>query len=295
MFGDHHQPRDLRLAGLPRAVELVAHPRADRLHQRAHWLAGDGNIALDPQDIEVPRHLRNSVRQRGQIGHGGQLHDDRVEIVMLVVVMPVMVRGARGQVILGRRFQTQDHGGINRAIGHLDHRQLARSFGLDHGACPGDPLGPGQIAFGQQHHIGARDLIFEHLGQGCFVVDAVIGGALGIHRRHVRCEPARRDGFRVGQRDHAVNRDAAADRRPVERLQERLWQRQARGFDQDMIGARFHRQQRLDSRHEVIGHGAADAAIGQFDDVFRRAIGDRAALQDFAIHPQRAEFIDHDG
>ena len=62
-----------------------------------------------------------------------------------------------------------------------------------------------------------------------------------------------------------------------------------------MIGAGIKRHERLDRRDEIIGHGAADAAIGQFHDVFRRAIGDRAAFEDVAIDAHIAEFIDHHG
>jgi len=49
-----------------------------------------------------------------------------------------------------------------------------------------------------------------------------------------------------------------------------------------MVGAGIEREQLLDGRDEIVGDGAADAAIGQLDDILRRAIGDGAALQDLA-------------
>jgi hypothetical protein len=52
-----------------------------------------------------------------------------------------------------------------------------------------------------------------------------------------------------------------------------------------MVRARIKRQQVFHRRDKVIGHRATDAAIGQFDDIFRRAIGNGAGLQNIAIHP----------
>ena len=106
---------------------------------------------------------------------------------------------------------------------------------------------------------------------------------------------ARRHGLGIGQRDHAVDGDARADLRPVERLQQRLRQRQARGLDQDVIGPHLARQQRLDGRDEVVGHRAADAAIGQLDDVLLRTIGVGAGFQDLAVDAVAAELVDQHG
>ena len=52
------------------------------------------------------------------------------------------------------------------------------------------------------------------------------------------------------------------------------------------------RQQRLDGRHEVVGDGAADAAIGEFDDVLLGAALDAAVLKDVAVDPDIAELVD---
>ena len=55
------------------------------------------------------------------------------------------------------------------------------------------------------------------------------------------------------------------------------------------------RQDLVERRHEVVGHGAADAAIGQLDDVLLRAGLDAAALQDLAVDADVAELVDDDG
>ena len=83
-----------------------------------------------------------------------------------------------------------------------------------------------------------------------------------------------------------------ADIRPVERLHQRLGQRQAGGLDDDVVRARLARQQALDGGQEIIGHRAAQAAIGEFDDIVFGAGVDAAVLQDFAVHADIAEFID---
>ena len=51
-------------------------------------------------------------------------------------------------------------------------------------------------------------------------------------------------------------------------------------------------QQGLDGGREIIGHGAADAAIGEFDDVFFRTSLHAAGAQNVAIHAHIAKFID---
>ena len=54
--------------------------------------------------------------------------------------------------------------------------------------------------------------------------------------------------------------------------------------------ARF--QQLLDRRHEIVGDRAADAAVGEFDDVVLRQDLDAAAFQDLAIDADIAELVD---
>ena len=105
---------------------------------------------------------------------------------------------------------------------------------------------------------------------------AEIASALGCERFGIIRELAFCDGGTIDHRDDAVDGDAGADRRPVEGLDQRLRQSEARSFDQDMLRRVFAVQQLFERRHEIIRHRAADAAIGQFHDVVFRA-GIRAA------------------
>ncbi len=152
-----------------------------------------------------------------------------------------------------------------------------------------------QVALRQDDEVGAGDLILEHLLDRIVMVERLVRGALRSERIQVGGDLA------VGQRraidhgDDAVDRHAALHRRPLERLDQRLGQRQAGGLDQDVVDLRRARQDLVERRHEIVGDGAADAAIGQFDDVFLRAGVDAAALQDLAVDADIAELVDDDG
>ena len=162
---------------------------------------------------------------------------------------------------------------------------------LDHLARSLDPVGARQIGLGQQHDVGAGDLVLKDFGQRRFVVQTVIGIALRGHGLQIGGELPADHGFGIGKRNHAVHGDARPDRWPVKRLEQGLWQRQPRRLDQDVIRRFGQGHQRFDGGDEVIGHGAADTAVCQLDDVLGGAIVNRAGFQDVAIHTGGAEFI----
>ena len=55
------------------------------------------------------------------------------------------------------------------------------------------------------------------------------------------------------------------------------------------------RQNGVERRHEFVGHRAAQAAVGQLDDILLRAGGIAAAFEDFAVDADVAELVDDDG
>ncbi len=59
-----------------------------------------------------------------------------------------------------------------------------------------------------------------------------------------------------------------------------------------MVERRRALQQRLDRRQEIVGDGAAEAAVGELDDVLLGAGFDAAGFEDFAVDPDVAEFVD---
>ncbi len=80
----------------------------------------------------------------------------------------------------------------------------------------------------------------------------------------------------------------------MERLHQRLGQRQAGGLDDDVLDRRRAGENGVERGHELVGHGAAQAPVGKFDDVFLRACGIAAALEDFAVDAHVAELVDDD-
>ena len=57
-------------------------------------------------------------------------------------------------------------------------------------------------------------------------------------------------------------------------------------------GAGVAGQQRLDRRHEVVGHGAADAAVGELDNIGFVAGRIAASLQHVLVDAEVAELVD---
>ena len=78
-------------------------------------------------------------------------------------------------------------------------------------------------------------------------------------------------------------------------LTKRLWQGKARRLDDDVVRERIERENAFDRRQKIVGDGAADAAIGEFDDVIRAAGKIAAAFQYFRVDADIAEFVDDEG
>src|SRR6185437_13363155 len=93
----------------------------------------------------------------------------------------------------------------------------------------------------------------------------------------------------------AVDGDARLDLGPGEGLHQVLRQGQARSLDDDVLGRLAPLQQPLDGGQEILGDGAADAAIGELDHVVRRACGVAAAQEDLAVDAELAELVDDEG
>ena len=124
------------------------------------------------------------------------------------------------------------------------------------------------------------------------MIEGVVGLALGLKRVLVVGEAALRQRRAVHHRDHAVHGEPGADLGPVEGGDQRLGEREARGLDQDVLGRGLAGEQRLDRRHEVVGHGAADAAVGELDDIGLVAGLVAAALQHILVDAEIAELVD---
>ena len=170
-------------------------------------------------------------------------------------------------------------------------RARARGF-RDRGARGGDAGAVEQVRLVEDDHVGAEHLILEDFLERIVVIDGRIVRALPRERLGIVRETALDDRRAVHHGDDAVHRQMRADGRPVERLHQRLWQRETRRLDEDVIRARLAREQRLHRRHEIVRDRAAQAAVGQFDDVLFRAGFDAAAAQNLAVDADIAELVD---
>ena len=124
------------------------------------------------------------------------------------------------------------------------------------------------------------------------MVDALICQTLCIYCGHVGGKPTGCDSFGIGQCNHTIHGDLGPDRGPVKCLEQRFGQRKARGFDQNVIGPHGHRHQRFDCGDEIVGHGAANAAVGKFYDVLGGTVIVGAGFEDITINANGAKFID---
>src|SRR5690606_8004756 len=75
----------------------------------------------------------------------------------------------------------------------------------------------------------------------------------------------------------------------------RLRQGKPGGLDDDVVGRLGPVQQSGDRRQEVVGDGAADAAVGQLDDVVVGAALVAAAADQLAVDAEVAELVDDEG
>ncbi len=125
-----------------------------------------------------------------------------------------------------------------------------------------------EIGLVENDEIGAGELILEHFFERIVVIERGIGGALRGELFRIVGEAPGSDGRGIDDGDDAIDGEARPHARPIEGFDERLRQREAGGFDHDVIGRDRQREQGLDRRDEIIGDRAAEAAVGQLDDIF---------------------------
>ncbi len=235
-----------------------------------------------------------AAKRRG-LGDFRQRHDEAVEIVVVVLGLRVMAGAAVLDVVLGADAETEQRRRIDLAVRHGDDLHRPRQEARDGGERRLHAGSVEQVALVEHDEVGAGELVLEHLLDRIVVIERRVGGALARQRLDVGGDAPIRERRAVDHRDDAVHGDAALDRRPVEGLDQRLGQRETRGLDDDVLDRRPQRQDGVERRHEFVGHGAAQAAIGELDDVLLRTGIIAAAFQDFAVDADIAELVDDDG
>jgi len=146
--------------------------------------------------------------QRIDIGDFRKLDDDRRKVVVLVLILAVMMRRTRGEIVLGLSVQAKNNLRIDRAVGHGEHRNGPRHLGRDRKPSRGNACFSGEIGLGQQHDVGAANLILEDFRERRLMIEAWVRGALCLDRRQVRRKAAGGDSLRIGKGNDAVDGDA---------------------------------------------------------------------------------------
>ena len=139
-----------------------------------------------------------------------------------------------------------------------------------------------QVALRQDDQIGAGDLVLEHLLDRIVMVERLVRRRAAPPAHPCRC--ATRPSASAGPSTTAMTPSTVTRLFTVGH-----WKAWTSGFGRASpeVSIRMwstfgsQRQDLVERRHEIVGDRAADAAIGQLDDVFLRAGLDAAALAGF--------------
>ena len=213
-------------------------------------------------------------------------------VLLAAFMLHLMMRLAGFEIALGADAEAEQHGARHIAVLRGDHRRLAGDARGDFGLDAFEAGGVDQVGLVEHDQVGAGQLILEQFLDRAFVIERFVLNAGGIDLVVIVGKTAGGDGGAIDHRHDTVDRHLRADIRPVEGGDQRLRQGKAGGFDDDMIRAVLALQQPSHGRDEIVGDGAADAAIGQFDDVVLGAGFRATALEHIAIDAEIAEFID---
>ena len=275
---------------------MAVDPGAHRLHHQPPSAPGDVEEALGAQEAVRRRDIAQAGGEGVRVVDGVRRHREAFEFVVVVFpALPVVVRAAVVQVGLGGRFQAEQDAGGDAPVRRLDDARAAPQMRAQAGFARSDAGFGEQVGLVEDHQVGAGDLVFEDLGERRLVIEGVVGRALRLERGFVVGETAFRERRAVDHRDHAVHREPGANLGPVEGRDQRLGEREAGGLDEDVLGRRVAGQQRFDRRHEVVGDGATEAAVGELDHIGRVAGLIAAAAQHRLVDPEIAELVDDHG
>src|SRR5580698_2337058 len=81
---DHDQPSAPRLIQAPMPIELLPKAGSHALHEQPHRFARHVEEPFDSQNIVAGGNLNQTANENFLIRKGGNLEDERVEIVMIV-------------------------------------------------------------------------------------------------------------------------------------------------------------------------------------------------------------------
>jgi hypothetical protein len=123
-------------------------------------------------------------------------------------------------------------------------------------------IGADQVGLVQHDEVGGHELVLVDLGERIVVFDRRILGALAGDRLWIVGEASLGDGRRIDHGDDAVDSEPRSDGRPIEGFNQGFRQSEPRGLDENVLWRRVAVDQRLHGWDEILGHGAAQTAIG---------------------------------
>ena len=214
-----------------------------------------------------------------------------VTVMAVIVMVLVMPMGIRLQLAFKPQHQLWIHGttshGQQSRPGPNPLPQIARH--------PLELPGIHAVGTAHQHQIRRLQLIAEQLINGGDVVQVWVLLALALQGVGVSHRAARRQRFAIHQRHHAVDMHAAADRRPVEGLQQRARQSQTAGFNHDAVQLIGTLQQLFHRRQEIILNRAAEAAVVEFNQAALQLLlrAEATTSDQITIQTDAAELIHH--
>ena len=148
-----------------------------------------------------------------------------------------------------------------------------------------------------QHQVGGAQLIVKQGVDVAEVIQAGISHALGLEGRRIGNNAAVAEGFPINHGHHTGDTGSGTDLRPAEGLDQRKRQRQATGLDNNSIQFIGPLEQLLHHRKELVLHGAAETAIGEFHDAAVELLfrAKAAAADQITIDADFAELVDENG
>ncbi len=132
---------------------------------------------------------RDAPRDGDRIADLANLHDEALEIVVVVIELIVVMGLAVLDVVLGADAESEQRGGIDLALRHHDDLDRAGQRAGDCGDRLRHALGIEQVALVEHDEIGAGDLILEHLFDRIVVIERRVGPALLSERIEIGARP----------------------------------------------------------------------------------------------------------
>ena len=101
----------------------------DALHEETHRLAVDGDETLDAQDVVALAAASSRLTSGVGLGDDRHLDDEGLEIVVVVPLLRIVMRGTRGEVVLGAGGEAEQDRRVDAALRGAHDLDRARHGG----------------------------------------------------------------------------------------------------------------------------------------------------------------------